>query len=111
MLAARTCSPQSSHSMEYRNVPTLHPTTTGVPAVLAGQCANARYPPCVTTSFEFRISVVGPDWLTGKNGDDAARELNELGEQGWQLATVFSHPDDSLVSVILQRVVNRASLG
>jgi hypothetical protein len=63
----------------------------------------------VNTPFEFRISVVGPDWLTGKRGDDAARELNELGEQGWQLAAVFSHPDDSLVSVILQRPVLTAA--
>ena len=67
VLGAMTCSPQLSHSMECNNVPTLHPTTTGtVPALLDRQCAAVPYTPGVTSSFEFRISVVGPDWLTGK---------------------------------------------
>jgi hypothetical protein len=57
----------------------------------------------VATEFEYRISVVGPDWLVANKGDDALRELNTLGKDGWQLAAVFSHPGDGLVSVVLQR--------
>jgi hypothetical protein len=60
----------------------------------------------MTIAFEFRVSVVGPDWLTASKGDDATRELNTLGEEGWQLAAVFSHPGDASVSVILQRPIS-----
>ena len=57
----------------------------------------------VTTPFEFRISVVSPDWLVAHKGADALRELNTLGTEGWQLAAVFSNPGENLVSVVLQR--------
>ena len=60
----------------------------------------------MTSAFEFRISVVGPDWLTLRNGDDAKRELDTLGREGWQLAAIFSHPTDHLVSVVLQRPIS-----
>jgi hypothetical protein len=49
----------------------------------------------MTTLFEFRVSVVG----------DATRELNTLGQEGWRLAAVFSHPGALSVSVILQRSI------
>jgi hypothetical protein len=55
------------------------------------------------TAFEFRVSVVGPDWLIAKKGDAATAELNTLGREGWHLAAVFTHPGDNSVSVILQR--------
>jgi hypothetical protein len=55
------------------------------------------------TPFEYRVSVVGPEWLIENKGDDATRELNTLGLEGWQLAAVFSHPGGNSVSVILQR--------
>jgi hypothetical protein len=55
------------------------------------------------TPFEFRVSVVSPDWLINKRGDEATAELNTLGQEGWQLAAVFSHPGEFSVSVILQR--------
>jgi hypothetical protein len=57
----------------------------------------------VVTQFEYRISVVGREWLIANRGEDATRELNKLGEEGWQLAAVFAHPVESTVSVILQR--------
>jgi hypothetical protein len=57
------------------------------------------------THFEFRVSVVGPDWLINKKGDEATIELNTLGLDGWQLAAVFTHPGDNSVSVILQRPI------
>ena len=56
-------------------------------------------------AYEFRVSVVGPDWLIAKKGDAATAELNTLGAEGWQLAAVFTHPGDNLVSVILQRPI------
>ena len=57
------------------------------------------------TPFEYRVSVVGPDWLINKKGDEATIELNTLGQDGWQLAAVFTHPGDNSVSVILQRPI------
>lgn len=58
------------------------------------------------TQFEYRISVVGREWLIAKRGEDATRELNALGDDGWQLAAVFAHPIEPLVSVILQRPIS-----
>lgn len=55
--------------------------------------------------FEFRVSVVGPDWLINEKGDEATAELNTLGQEGWQLAAVFTHPGSTSVSVILQRPI------
>ncbi len=54
--------------------------------------------------FEFRISVVAPDWLTRRDGEDALRELNTLGDDGWELAGVFPYPAPS-VTVIMQRAI------
>jgi hypothetical protein len=53
--------------------------------------------------YEYRIAVVGRDWLIANRGDDATRELNTLGEDGWQLVAVFAHPVEPVVSVILHR--------
>ena len=55
--------------------------------------------------FEFRVSVVGPEWLVSEKGDEATAELNTLGQEGWQLAAVFTHPGGNSVSVILQRPI------
>ena len=55
------------------------------------------------TPYEFRVSVVGPDWLINTKGDEATTELNTLGQEGWQLAAVFVHPGEKSLSVILQR--------
>ena len=57
------------------------------------------------TPYEFRVSVVGPDWLIAEKGDAATAEMNTLGREGWQLAAVFTHPGDYSVSVILQRPI------
>jgi hypothetical protein len=57
------------------------------------------------TPFEYRISVVGRDWLIAKRGEDATRELNALGQEGWELAAVFAHPVEAVVSVIMKRPV------
>jgi hypothetical protein len=57
------------------------------------------------TPYEFRVSVVGPDWLINTKGDEATTELNALGQEGWQLAAVVVHPGQKSLSVILQRPI------
>ena len=46
-----------------------------------------------------RFGMGDVQWLTAGKGHDATSELNTLGQEGWQLAAIFPHPGDAVVSV------------